>query len=278
MTIYVGAAFAQSANYFPDFLSAYFYNMASVNPGYIPTEGKADFAAGYKFRTGAFKDISTLSFSAAKYFRNESGSAHAARISGGNEQEGPYINSPKAYLNYAYSLPLAEHTHLFAGLAFGTAGIYFSAPSATTSLLLPDGSIGLGLHHRGISLGASSYQIFNNQVSPLLATIRFARYYQLYLNAEKELGIDWKLRSYFLWRILPKTRNEASLALSLTYLDVLVFGTAFKNDVGLSFFGSCYIDTEKDRLLLSFAYNSAFISTYPGLQNSMEISLGFLVR
>ena len=90
--------------------------MSSADPTYVPREGRADFAANYKFRTGAFKDISTFNFSAARVIRHENGSTQTVRVLLNNEQEGPYINTPKLLLNYVYSLRIAENTQLFSAV------------------------------------------------------------------------------------------------------------------------------------------------------------------
>lgn len=269
---------AQSNAYYPDFLSVYFYNMATVNPGYIPSEGRADFAGGYKFRTGAFKDISSFSFSGAKIFRKDLGPAQALRAILYNEQQGPYINMPRGYLNYAISLPITEDTRIFSGACLGMAGIYFSAPSATTSILLPDGAVGLGLAHRNTSAGVSAFQVFNQEVTPLLATLRLARYYQFYVNSEKELGLDWKLKGYVLWRLLPGVPDEVSLGGALVYREGISVGAVYRYPFGTSFFGTFEVDSGKDKLWLSFCLNTAAFSPSLRLQNSMELSLAFQVR
>jgi len=270
---------AQSVNYFPDLSSSYIYAMSSADPAYVPTEGRADFAANYKFRTGAFKDISTFNFSAARIIRHENESAQqVVRVLLNNEQEGPYINTPKLLVNYVYSLYIAENTQLFSGLALGGTGLYFSAPSATTSILMPDGTLGLGISHRKASLAFSSFQLFNSKINPLLSTIRFARYYHLNFTAQKELGIDWKLNMYSLWRMLPDVQDEVSATFILEYMDALGLGSAYKNNAGLSFLCMFRVNTGEDKLLFSFVYNTPVFSPLPKINNSMELCVGYLFQ
>lgn len=269
---------AQSVNYFPDLASSYIYAMSSADPTYVPTEGRADFAANYKFRTGAFKDISTFNFSAARIIRHENESTQTIRVLLNNEQEGPYINTPKLLLNYVYSLRIAENTQLFSGLALGGTGLYFSAPSATTSVLMPDGTLGVGISHRKVSLSFSSFQLFNTKVNPLLSTIRFARYYHLNFMAQKDLGIDWKLNMYSLWRMLPDVRDEASATFVLEYMDALGLGSAYKNNAGMSFLCMFRVNTGEDKLLFSFVYNTPVFSPLPRFNNSMELCVGYLFQ
>jgi hypothetical protein len=272
------ALLAQSINYYPDLPSSYFYHFANINPGFVPSEGSSDFSVGYKFRTGAFKDISTFLFSGAKIFRNKNESTQTVRVLLNNEQEGPYINSPKAYFNYAYSFLLDENTRLYSGVAFGASGLYFSAPSATTSVILPDGSLGIGFVHRSVSVGFASYQLFNSEVSPLLSTLRLARFYHLDANLEKELGIDWKLKIHALWRMLPQVKDEASVAFLFDYTEAISLGTAYKYYSGISFFTTFHVHSGENRLLMSFAYNAPAFAHIPRLQNSMEVSVRYLVK
>lgn len=272
------ACFAQTSNYYPDFISSYFYNMSLANPSYVPADVKADFALNYKFSTGAIKDISTTSFSGAYVWGQENTSSHLARVQVHNEQEGPYINYPRTYLNYAYRLNTGEYTQLSAGVCLGGMGIFFSAPSATTSIFQPDASLGLGFRYKTLSLGASSFQIFNAAVEPLLATIRFARYYQGNVEWEKELGLDWKSKMYVLWRLLPEVQDDALFTLSVVYKESFTLGALYRKQVGMAFFTSLQLNSEGNPLLLSFTYNSPFVSPNPRFQNSMELGLAYAIR
>ncbi|MBC7389878.1 MAG: type IX secretion system membrane protein PorP/SprF [Opitutaceae bacterium] len=270
--------FAQANNYYPDILTVYFLQMATVNPGYVPSEGIADFNAGYKFRTGAFKEISTFSFSGARILRTQNLNSHVIRIMLNNEQQGPYINTPRAYGNYAYELKTGENSSLYAGAALGVAGVYYSATSATASVLLPDGSLGIGAKLGAVSLGISSLQIFNSKASPIVAQFRLGRYYQSNLTLEKELGANWNLRGHVLYRLFPENKDELNIGASLLYSETLLLGSMYRNLYGLGLIAGFYFDSGKDKLLLSFTYNSSVLSRAPVLQNSMEISLGFRVN
>lgn len=269
---------AQTADYYPDFPSTYFYHLALANPGHVPIDTKLDLSLTYKFSTGPIKDLSTLAFSGAKVWGHDKRSTHVGRFSGINEQEGPYIQYPRAYLQYAYRLQLEEHTSLSAGVALGMVGIFFSAPSATTSIFLPDGSLGLTFRHRRITLGGSSMQLLQSKAAPLLASIRFSRYYQLHAEAEKELGIDWSCKASLLWRLLPRVKDDMIGTVAFEYAETLRLGTAYRHQVGLAFFGAAYVHTGDSRLLFSFTYNSPFFANVPRLQQSMEIGMAYEVR
>ena len=272
-------AFCQSNAVYPDLLSAYFYNMASIHVGYIPTNGTADFAVGYKFHEGQLKKVNTLSFAGAKVFRSNKGNAQAIRVLGYNEQNGPYISSPKGYLNYAYEVKLGEESHLFAGIALGAAGIYFSAPTFSGSTWMPDGSLGVGFRFRTLSAGASTLQMFNSGSSQLGDTYRLGRFYHFYAAVEQELGLDWKCNGYALWRKLGSSGDDLGAALSITAREVFTLGTSLRYKAGMSFFTAFHIDAGENKLLLSLNYNAAPIFTsLPTWQNSFEISVGYTLE
>jgi hypothetical protein len=253
--------------------------MANINVGYIPSKGSADFALGYKFHEGQLKKVSTLSFTGGKIFRSLKGNAQALRVLGYNEQNGPYISSPKGYLNYAYELKLGEETSCFAGLALGLAGVYFSAPTFSGSTWMPDGSLGLGFRYRSLSLGASSLQMFNSTSSQLGDTYRLGRFYHVYGTIEQDLGVDWKCNGYLLWRKLSSTQDDLGAALSFTVREAVTLGTSLRYQAGMSFFTAFHMDTKENKLLLALTYNAAPIFTsLPTWQNSFEMSLGYTLE
>lgn len=270
------SVFCQSSAVYPDVLSSYFYNMASINVGYIPSNGTADFAVGYKFHEGQLKKVNTLSFAAGKIFRSTKGNTQMLRVLVYNEQNGPYISSPKGYFNYAYEVKLGEETSCFAGLALGVAGVYFSAPTFSGATWMPDGSLGIGLRYRTLSLGASTLQMFNSSSSQLGDTYRLGRLYHFYGNLEQELGLDWKCNGYLLWRKLSATEDDLGVALSFTVREAFTLGSTLRYKAGMSFFTAFHLDARENKLLLALTYNAAPIFTsLPTWQNSFEISLGY---
>jgi type IX secretion system PorP/SprF family membrane protein len=270
----------QRNDIFPDLYSAYFNNVTLINPSFIPSEGKVDLVATYKNRIGPFSKIATYSFTGAKVFRKENQTAHLARIIFFNEKEGPYIQRPRGYANYAYSLPLTENTQLSAGIALGFSQIAFSAPSATGvgTAMLPDGSLGLSLRSKDLSFGISSLQLFNASSEAINALIRLRRHYNFFLSTQKDLSLNWKVKGYFFYRILPYANNNTDITLALDYKNVFCFGSSIRYRQGMSFFVTFNINLGKDRLLLNFAYNSPILSNSNNLLNSVELTTGYVVN
>jgi len=276
----VSELFAQKVSYYPDQYSLFFYNLPLVNPSYVEKSGKAAFNASYKARTGPFKKIATYAFTGDLIFRKANESAHAGRVLVLSQKEGPYISRPSAYLNYAYLVPVSKETAIFAGVAVGFSGIYFSAPSASGagSSILPDGSIGIGFRSRGFSAGLSSMQIFNSEAQPIQTAIVLKTYYNTFVSYEHDLDAYWKFYSYGLWRALPAARDDLNLALLLKFQETIGFGGVLRPGKGIAFFASLYPLEKKNTFSISAAYNSSFLSTLPSWHNSIEFTMHYTIN
>jgi hypothetical protein len=262
---------------YPDAFGVNINNLSLINSWYVPDNGKFDFTGAYKYRTGPFSKIATYSATAAVISRKDNNRVQAARVIFFNQKEGPYIEKPRAYINYIYQIPLNEQTSLSAGVTLGFAGVFFSAPSSTAagSVFLPDGSLGLGLKRKKFSAGISSFQIFNSKGSPLTGRIILKRYYHLFLSGEKDLSPDWIFKGFLLWGLMPSQTDRKEASISFTFKDALSVGSAFRYKQGLSFFSSFQTNAGKNVLLLSFGYNTSFFASSSYLQNSMELLVGY---
>lgn len=279
VVLYPVAAHCQSNLYFPTYFTAYFQNLSQITPASVSEERKTEFSCAYKSLTGAFRKISSYNFSAARFFRNEKDRVHVARLQFFNEHEGSYITSPRVYANYAYQIPLNETLNVFAGAAFGTAGVYYSAPTTTqSSFFLPDGSFGLGLKSHWFEIGACAMQLFNGNFTPVANTVTMKRYYHSYASFQKEWPSEWTLKGYFLGRFLPKFSSEYFAALSISYAKQVTLGSSVKYGAGISFFTMLGLDTHEDKLQLLLNYNSPLFSLIPAYQSNLEIGLSYILN
>ncbi len=271
---------AQSFTTYPDILSLTLFNEALLNPGYISEEGRSDLFFGHKFQTGALKDVSSSFFSADRTFRKESGMAQTLRLLFFNEKQGPYISKPRGYLNYAYQIPLRENLQVYAGAILGLAGAYYSVPgsSGNQATTLPDGGIGAGIKSDRFTIGAAALQMFNSSAQPYTATLVLGRYYHVHARYELPLGLDWKVKGQVLWRHLPATQDQGYVLACLSYVDRAQVGSIWRVGKGLTFFLALEPHYHEDRLLLSFAYNTAITGDTPAWQNSMEVNVGYRIK
>lgn len=271
-------AYSQSGRIYPDVFSAFFTNMALVNPSYVPQEGNVDLMSYYKFRQGLLSDVSTFMASGHKVWRRENKPEHLARLIFFNEKEGPYISSPRAYGNYALKQRLSSDADIGGGVSLGLAGINYSTPSGAGSFTVLDGNIGLGLNYRKISIGMAAIQAFNAEGIAVSSPVRFQRFYNLHFSAEKTVSPDLDLNSYFLWRSLPGLPDQYIGALTLFYRRFLEVGALYFRPRGVSYLSTFILNPEKNPLHFSIAYNTAFLGSNPLWGNSFEIGLKYRVR
>jgi hypothetical protein len=265
--------------YLPTYFTAYYQNLSQITPAHVSDEGKAEFASSYKSLTGAFRKISSYNFSASRTFRNEKERAHVIRAQFFNEHEGSYITNPRVYLNYAYQIPLTETLKAFSGVSFGTAGVYYSAPTTTqSSFFLPDASFGLGLKNHWFEVGTSAMQLFNGSFTPVANPVLMKRYYHAYGSIQKEWPSEWMIKGYALGRFVPSVSSEYFGAFSISYAKQVTLGTSIKYGAGLSFFTMLGIDNKEDKLQLLLNYNSPFFGLIPAYQSNIEIGLAYLLE
>jgi hypothetical protein len=265
---------------YPDLYTLYDANMYLVNTAYIPNDTRTDLSAFYKFQIGAFKEVSTLAFSAAKLYRRENESVHSLRLTVFNEKQGPYISSPRAYVNYGYELRLGEETRLAGGLAMGFAGMNYTGVSTTgdVNMLLPDASSGLIFKYKTLHLGAASQQLLNSKTKPFYSQIELRRHYHVHLSHELDLGLHWKWKYYALYRLLPATANELMVGTFLLYSQAIGLGVVMRSNSGISIYGEMALDSKNDRLKIVFNYNSNFFQLVPAFQNSIELGVGYVLK
>jgi type IX secretion system PorP/SprF family membrane protein len=271
---------AQVTDVFPENYTTYFNNTAIVNPGFVQEDSKAEFFSMYRQRTGAFQKIASYSVTCSKVFRKENNAAHLARVFFSNDKEGPYINKPRVYFNYAYAIPLAEETSLSAGLAAGFTQVYFSAPSATASgnSTMPDGAIGITFRRKKFFSGISSQQAFNAESNPLKANVKLRRYYNFLLSQEKDLSPSLKLRGNFMYQLFPSNSDLLNIVLEGSYNDILRLGGAYKSREGLALIGSVEANLGDDKIFICFAYNTGVLSKLKYGFNSIEINFGYKIN
>lgn len=268
----------QSGVVYPDVFSSYFNDISLINPAYIPQEGRLELKAIYKFRRGLLSDISTFAASGSKYWNTDKNTSQAGRLIFQNEREGPYISSPKTYLNYALRLTLSSNTSLMTGLSLGFSGLSFTAPSGAGSVMLLDGGLGVILRHKKIDIGVSTLQMFNSEGVAISAPIRLQRYYNIHLTAEKSVTPALDLKGYFFLRNFNQIPDHLNAGGSILLQRFIELGGLYKYRRGISFFGALTISQDTNPLILSLSYNSSLLSSSPLWSDSFELGLQYLLK
>lgn len=227
----------------------------------------------HKFLSGQFKDISYTNFTAAKNIYKDKNSM-AFRAIVGKEQEGPYISIPRASLSYGYELKLSSNVYFSSGVSLGATGVYFATPSLSSSFILPDGVLGLGLKVKKTYIGLSALQVFNTgQPSFFLK-----RYYNILLMNELDLSHKWRLKNQFFARYLSSDKYEMKYAFLASFDQLVDIGIALRTKSGLSFLATFMLPMKENKLNLSFAYNTNYVRQQNYyIPNSMELVLGIVL-
>lgn len=269
--------FGQTNAVYPDQFGAYFNNMYLVSPAFVPTETKMDLNAAYKTRTGALNKISTFNFAATRVLNNTKPNNHLIRLYFYNEKDGPYIHRTRAYANYAYKLKLGEELFLSAGAAIGFAQTAFTAPSSTANgnSIAPDAAIGLSVNFKKLEAGFSVNQLLNSVVNPVVAAIKYERYYNTYIQYSFNLSPFLTLKSGMLWRYLPSYKDDVNLFGMLAYKDFISIGSNYTYNKSLSFIIGTKLHVGKESILLSFIYNTPFFTKLPAWTDSVELNGGY---
>jgi type IX secretion system PorP/SprF family membrane protein len=278
ITLFLSPALRGQTNaVYPDQSTAYFNNMYLINPASIPTDVKMNLSLLYKTKTGALSNITTFSFSFARILNYSKPNNHLIRIYFFNEKDGPYIQRPRASLNYAYKLAISDKLSLSSGVSLGFVQTIFTAPSATGNgnATSPDAAIGIAFLHKKFDVGFSINQILNASVNPVAAQIQYTRYYNTYLNYTFKLSHTLKLKSGMLWNYLPTYPDNINLYGMLEIKEIFSFGSCYRYNKNLSFIVSTNFFIMRESILLSFIYNTPLSTTLPNWTDSIELNGGY---
>ncbi|MBC7388221.1 MAG: type IX secretion system membrane protein PorP/SprF [Opitutaceae bacterium] len=264
----------------PDLYSRYDVNMYMVNAAYLPDNAKTDLTAYYKFQTGEFTEVATLTCSAAKLYTQKNNSVHSIRLTASNEKQGPYISSPRGYANYALEVPLGETVKLAVGVAGGFISMHYTGVSAAGNInfFLPDASAGSVLKWNRLQFGFAGLQLLNSKARPYAGQLEAKRYYHVHISDESDLDINWKWKYYGLYRILPLIPDEFLVGSSIFYRERIGIGSIYRSNSGISLYTEFSLDSETDRINITFNYNSSFFKLVPAFQNSIELGVGYVLH
>lgn len=263
--------------YLPDYYSSTALDhLALINPAWTADEKRATLNSLYKSRSGLFNEVATITAYGDVLLNPKGNVGQVARILFQNEKEGPYISSPKFYGNYAVKIPLREDLFLSAGLAFGVASVSFTAPSGMGKGSAPDANAGLILKYRKTEVGVSSYQLLNRDIVAINSPLLFKRFYQFYLQTDKDLNEYLAIRTHLFYRPQPY-RDLANAAVLLCYKETIAFGGMYQYQRGTSFLASLYLNQSNNPIIVNFTFNSLFLSNRLLTNGSYELGLQYRI-
>ncbi len=248
-----------------------------MSPSFIPDNGNYGLSGVYKFKPGE-ANIALYDFSAIVVKNLENNNKQLFRLSFYNEKEGPYINSPRAYGNYAYRISLSKGTSLSAGIAMGFVSRQFSAPSATGAgnVFMPDANAGIEFSYKQFHASAAMYQLFQSEGTAIEAKLKLNSYYQLYCEQRFTLSEQWELKPQVLLRVLPEVTNQWLGGVSVGYKKRIEISSIYTQRRGVAFQAMVKIVNDYFPVTISVLYNSAVLSQTPVWLNSTELGASYI--
>ena len=210
------------------------------------------------------------------------------------DQIGP-ISQTSFYGSFSYHLPLSKEFTLSLGLFLGgkqfnlnTSEIEFDSQrtddiviSDNTSSFLPDGAAGAWLYGSSFYAGASSFQIFNNNlklpedISSDLREGNLARHYFFTSGYKVDLNENLFLVPSFVLRVVSPAPVQVDLNMKLRYQDKFWAGFSYRNkDAVIALIGA----TIKNTIDIGYSYDYNISGLNDFNNGSHEILIGYRIH
>lgn len=266
------------------FIFTFFIKLTCLAQGYYPDifSNYADFSPTYN--SAAIKDTNTFQLNIkhksqnsniyktglqAQYKLKDQQVKHWLGTYLDNKREGPYIQSPKAFLYYTLVVPLSSQVQLSSSAMLGVSSIAANLPDQSYNYKLPDGSVSLCLLTRTLSIGFSSYQLFDNQFQGF----RLKRYYTAFASKTFEISSDFSLELNVLDRIFIDMKDDIRVLGALNWREQFKMGGGINAYQGLYVFIEPSIKLDNHQINISIGYNTQYGNNYQFLANTTEIGI-----
>ncbi len=252
--------------------------MEMSHVSWMPDTGSVLLKAVNKSRTGPLNKIGLTFVSAALILENNNQSQHIIRFIGISEKEGPYISRPRAYLNYAYQLPLSRSVKLSAGFSLGVVQNNFQNANTNSNYqqIMPDAQLSLGLLCRSWKFYASSLQLLNNTNGvEQNGTTKLQRYYAFTILKSTEVSPFFSLETDLFFRLKKEQNNDALLKTGFLYSEKVGTGVIWSYNQGTSFYVEVKELFEAFPISINYLYRSNLLSNIPKEYNHSEIGLSY---
>lgn len=204
---------------------------------------------------------------------------HVLKVLVSNELEGPYIQRPRLYGNYAILIPLSWDKSLYAGTSLGFSGSYIDAigVSAATNYTVPDGSIGLGFQSSKLDIGATMLHVFNQRINSHVLAQQLKRYYHFHALYKMALDEKFTLQPAVFIRYFSDIPIQVNGSISVNYFERIEVGIQAQNQAGISIVSSIQTPLRQSKLHLLFVYNSGLFSKSPVFFRGYEVGARLLI-
>lgn len=273
--------FSQTTLQYPVSFSQFFNQYSLLNPAATAVDTRASFRSGEQVHAGYYSRV--RSFFATADYSLKKDLTHARQglgVSFMNSKEGSVFSFNRAYLQYAYHLPVSDHLNISAGASLGFLNFHAdnTSTSGTISTFAPDGSIGLLISSEKHRLGISSAQIFNKTILVSIERIHINRFYRFYYSGRLRISSTVAFLPMVLYT-LKKERSELDLNTSFLIRELIMFGVSYRYQRGTSyFFGLRDLQFMGGQTSMMVSYNAPWPSSTLGNIQSFEVVLSYALK
>ncbi len=172
-----------------------FYNDPFLNSENLFDEKKGFANIGHRRNSNNFGNVNT-SFAALQYKlgQEQNGAFNEVGLHFYNDNEGPLLNTTRAYLNYTRNIPLNENFNFAGGVSFGlyNYAIKSDGTNEGNSEITFDGSAVVKLYSRKTAYSFIINQAYNSSIQPFLEKRVLIRNINLFWNREFVINENFK--------------------------------------------------------------------------------------
>lgn len=258
---------------YPNLPSSIFFSPIQYSPAYVQDSTRLDIGGVY---TAKISDphLSMYHFFGSLRIQTKT-RTHGVQLLFSNENEGPYISTPRGIIGYAQRVKLFSQAYLSLGIQLGFAGRNYSAPSATGkgSGNVPDGNVGMEIRFRRVRFGVSMMQFMNTEKVLLTSSIQLRNYYQAFVSYRLRLDSRFYLTTNGMYRVLPNQVIQLITSFGIECFETVELNVNYVQRRGVSFHGTLSVFENKYPLKIQMAYISSVLAQSPLWLNSIELGL-----
>lgn len=275
------SVFSQTTLQYPVSFSQFFNQYSMLNPAATGCNTRVGFAAGEQVYAGYYSRVRSF-FASADYSLKKDLKLprQALGLSFMNSKEGTILSFNRAYLQYAYHLPVSEHLSISAGASLGFLNFHAdqTSTSGSVSSFAPDGSVGLMVASEKHRAGVSSAQLFNKPLTVIAERIPIKRFYRFYYSGRFRISptVIFLPMMLYTWKA---ERSDLDLNTSFLLHELVTVGVSYRYQRGSSyFFGLNNLLFMGGQTSMMVSYNAPWPAGTLGNIQSVEIVLSYALK
>lgn len=245
-------------NNYPISFTQYSQQLPFLNPAALVSTNEWETSVSNRRNIGFWRNNQTyLAYGAFRIQPKRANNFHGLGLSLYYDKEGSYLKRYRGYMQYAYHIPLNDRWKISAGLSLGmmtyqVGNENYEGGSASNW----DGSLGLFLSGKTTYLGFTIAQLPQTNIQPIYETTVLARYYQLIMGKDFDLGEEYLWKNNVNCRFLQSQDADLYLQSGVLWNQMVgLYGLYRWNRQASLLLGLEKIEWEKMWFKLFFSYD-----------------------